>query len=70
MAGDVFDTAAIRDHTLLLKQVIKVSGIKFGEAILLGDVDLKRKKKKSKAKHKINAPNVMVPHLLACYNPS
>lgn len=35
VAGDVFHTAAIRDHTLLLQQVIKVSGIKFGEAILL-----------------------------------
>lgn len=45
-AGNVFDTTAIRDHTLLLQQIIKVSSIKFGEAILLGDVDLKRKNRK------------------------
>lgn len=43
VAGDIFHTAAIRDHTLLLQQVIKVGSIKLGEAILLGDVDLKRK---------------------------
>lgn len=43
VAWDVFHTTAIRDHTLLLQQVIKISGIKLGEAILLGDVDLKKK---------------------------
>lgn len=46
MAGDIFHAAAIRDHTLHLQQVIKVGSIKLGEAILLGDVDLKRKWRK------------------------
>lgn len=44
MAGDIFYAAAIRDHTLHLQQVIKVSSIKLGEAILFGDVDLNKKK--------------------------
>lgn len=52
VAWDVFHTAAIRDHTLLLQQVIKVNSIKFGEAILLGDVDLKRNKKEEKNRRK------------------
>lgn len=39
--GDVFDPTAVRNQTLLGHHVIKVTGIEFGESILLGNVDLK-----------------------------
>lgn len=40
-AGDVLHPAAIWDQTLLSHHVIEVAGIELGEAILLGDMDLK-----------------------------
>lgn len=40
-AWDVFHPTAVRNKTLLSHHVIKVAGIELGEAILLGDMDLK-----------------------------
>lgn len=39
--GDVFDPTAIRNQTLLGHHVIKVTGVELGEAVLLGNVDLR-----------------------------
>lgn len=39
--GDVFHPTAVGNETLFSQHVIKVSGIELGEAILLGNMDLK-----------------------------
>lgn len=41
-AGDVLHPAAVGDETLLRHHVIKVAGIELGEAVLFGDVDLRK----------------------------
>ena len=40
-AGDVLHSTAVGNQTLLGHHVIKVAGVELGEAILLGDMDLK-----------------------------
>lgn len=43
--GDVLHPTAIRNDTLFSHHLIKVAGIELGEAIFLGDMDLKREEK-------------------------
>lgn len=42
-AGDVLHPTAVWNQTLLSHHVIKVAGVELGEAILLGNMDLKER---------------------------
>jgi len=40
-AGDVLHATAVRDHALLSHHGVKLRGVELGEAVFLGDMDLR-----------------------------
>ena len=60
-AGDVLHPAAVRDQTLLSHHLIKVGRVELGEAVLLGDVNLRAESVQVRAEQF----STVIPHMVS-----